>query len=391
MFPNIKREKFSHHIYTEMQIPLLKQAAIYGANGAGKSNFVKALIFLREFILHDDFLKGIDLDDYRFQLTGHKSPAVSFEIEFLHREQYYIYSAGICKQEISEKLFISGLGKSEDELLFERNGHSVTSAHLQNDDSAKQLLSMNPQSSLLPLNMRFPVLSNDDVKTVYDWFSEQLEIIVVNSTIPALIHLLHQKPEIRTFANKVFESAGIGIKGIDISNIPFEEWTVGSKNDRNVLNITVQEVKKTVQELLFDQFGQAGYHQGMKISAQSDGTVRLLTLIPALYDAIYERKTVVVDEIDNSIHPNLLFELIRFYAENKKSNGQLIFTTHTTRLLNQEELLRPDEVWLTEKFEGNTRMFSLNDFKLSDALNLENSYLDGRYGAVPVVEELSAE
>ncbi|MDR0395555.1 MAG: ATP-binding protein, partial [Tannerella sp.] len=79
-----------------------------------------------------------------------------------------------------------------------------------------------------------------------------------------------------------------------------------------------------------------------------------------------------------------------FYADNK-SNGQLIFTTHTTRLLNQQELVRPDEIWLTEKSEGHTEMFSLNDFKLHNTLNIENGYLDGRYGAVPVIEEWNVE
>jgi AAA15 family ATPase/GTPase len=83
-----------------------------------------------------------------------------------------------------------------------------------------------------------------------------------------------------------------------------------------------------------------------------------------------------------------MFELIRFYADSK-SNGQLIFTTHTTKLLNQQELVRPDEIWLTEKSDGNTKLYSLNDFKLHHTLNIENGYLDGRYGAVPAIEELS--
>jgi AAA15 family ATPase/GTPase len=414
MFPNIKREKFQRHIYTDMEVPLLKQAAIYGANGSGKSNFVKALIFLREFVTLEDFLKSVDLDDYIFQLTKEKLQTISFEMEFLHKDRYYIYNVAINKQEVSEKLSISGLGKTEDKLLFERKGNNINSPYLQNESSAKQLLAMNPQSSLLPLNMRFPVLTNNDIKEVYDWFSKQLVIIVINSITPALIQLLSQKSDILNFANKVFENIGIGIKGVEISDTPFEEWAVKSKdatelqqiidknpapsdrsipllkNNRNVLNITVQKGIKTVQELLFDQFGQSGYHTEMKISAQSDGTVRLLTLIPALYGAMYEKKTVVIDEIDNSIHPNLMFELIRFYS-NMKSNGQLIFTTHTTKLLNQQELVRPDEIWLTEKSEGNTKMYSLNDFKLHNTLNIENGYLDGRYGAVPTIEELSVE
>ena len=409
MFPNTKREKFTNHIYTNMEVPLLKQAAIYGANGSGKSNFIKAVSFLRDFVTRDNFLKKINVNDYMFQLTKEKSPVISLETEFFHNTKYYIYSVAIGKKNVSEKLMISGLGKSDDKLLFERKGNNIESPYLQNEDSAKQLLSMNPRSSLLPLNLRFPVLSNNDVKEAYVWFSKYLEIISINSLIHDLIVMLSRKTEILSFANKVFDRIGIGINGVEISNMPFEQWTVESnnvneleqiinmnrersngnvsqlKNNRNVLNVTIKNGIKTVQEILFDQLGQSGYSKKMKISAQSDGTVRLLTLIPALYYAMYERKVVVIDEIDNSIHPNLIFELIRFYADSE-SNGQLIFTTHTTKLLNQQELLRPDEVWLTEKSEGNTKMFSLNDFKLHNTLNIENGYLDGRYGAVPVIK-----
>ena len=61
----------------------------------------------------------------------------------------------------------------------------------------------------------------------------------------------------------------------------------------------------------------------------------------------------------------------------------MIFTTHETALLNQQELLRPDEVWMIEKLEGTSRMYSLNDFKIHKTLSLENGYLDGRFGAIP--------
>jgi AAA15 family ATPase/GTPase len=411
MFPNVKREKFQHHIYAEMKVPLLKQAVIYGANGSGKSNFIKAMIFLRNFITVENFLNSVDLDDYIFQLINEKSTIISFEIEFFHNNSYYIYNTDISKEKISEKLSISGLGKTEDKFLFERDGTHINSSYLQNESSAGQLLSMNQLSSLLPLCSRFPVLLNiEDIIAVCDWFSSQLITIDINSISPQLIKNLSQKSEMLNFANQIFENIGIGIKNIEIKDIPFDQWIAGSKyadkfliniiqeqepnfvfareNNRIIFNVSVQNGIKIVQELLFDQFGQAGYHKGMTISAQSDGTVRLLMLIPALYSAMYEQKTIVIDEIDNSIHPNLMFELIRFYANNE-SNGQLIFTTHTTRLLNQQELVRPDEIWLTEKSEGNTKMFSLNDFKLHNTLNIENGYLDGRYGAIPVIEDLN--
>jgi AAA15 family ATPase/GTPase len=411
MFPNIKREKFIHHIYTNMDVPLLKQAAIYGANGSGKSNFIKAVAFLREFVLDENFIKNIDLDDYFFQLTKEQSSTIAFEIEFFYNKKYYLYNVEISKKEIREKLSISGLNKKNDDLIFERKGNTINSPYLQNQTAVNQLLSLNSLSSLLPLNRKFPVFSNVDVKNVYEWFSKKMEVISINSTIPALIHLMSQKPEVLDFANKVFNSIGIGINSIEINNTPFEQWAVSSKNaeelqkilennpeskdgnlsklqnNRNVLNISIQNGIKTVQELLFDQIGESGYHKKMKISAQSDGTVRILILLPAFYNAMFGKKTVFIDEIDNSIHPNLMVELIRFYS-NQQTNGQLIFTTHNTKLLNQQELVRPDEIWLTDKQEGSTRMYSLNDYKIYNTLNIENGYLDGRYRGIPEIGEI---
>jgi AAA15 family ATPase/GTPase len=390
-----------------MSIPLLKQAAIYGANGSGKSNFIKAVWFIKLFVTREDFLKNIDLEDYCFQLTPEKYSTISFELEFFHKDRYFIYSVEIEKERIKETLRLSIIGK-DDKLLFSRNGNEVTSEYLQNESSAKQLLSMNTQSSLLPLNLKYPVLSTNDVKKAFDWFSNQLEIVSINSTLPILITMMSHQPRLLKFVNEIFENIGVGIKSLEIGDTPFDKWISDNKNarslqqiierdslkpnmeisgivnNRNVFSVSVKNGVKTVQEFLFNQSGLSEYSKGMKISSQSDGTVRLLTLIPAIFNAVSEPKVVFIDEIDNSIHPNLMFSLLQFYANNP-SKGQLIFTTHTTKLLNQQELLRPDEIWLTEKENGNSKMYSLNDFKIHNTINLENGYLDGRFGAVPQI------
>jgi len=413
MFPNPKRASFPNHIYGEMTVPLLKQAAIYGANGSGKSNFIKAIGFIKSFVTNEDFLKNVDLEDYIFQLTSAKQSKISFEIEFFIKEKYFVYTLEIDKRNIQETLSHSGLGKTPDKILFKRNGAEIASAYVGNESSAKQLLSMNPQSSLLPLNQKFPVLTNDDVKSAFEWFEKKLEIITINSNIPVLIDLMSKQTSLLKLTNEIFENIGVGINTVNIADTPFDVWVNDNKNieglqqiidsdplkpntvitrienNRNRFSISIKNGIKTVQELLFEQLGQSGYKKEMKIGAQSDGTFRLLTLIPAIYDAINKQNVVFVDEIDNSIHPNLMFSLLQFYGA-KASKGQLIYTTHTTRLINQQELLRPDEIWLTEKENGNSKMYSINNFKIHNTINLENGYLDGRYGAIPQIGEFQS-
>jgi AAA15 family ATPase/GTPase len=422
MFPNPKRENLIHHVYTNMKVPLLKQAAIYGANASGKSNFIKAVNFLHEFVISDcalvkRFGSNVGLDGCFFQLTAEVSPVIEFEIEFFFKEQYYVYYVAIEKKkekadskiELREKLLISGLGKEDDVLIFDRNGAKINATTLQNKSAVEQLLEKNPTSSLLPLNNKFPIFAVEDenVQNVYRWFYYNMMIFSIEDFVQLSIVMMSEYPDVFGFANSVFAHIGIGTDALEINKIPFDEWIASSKvavevqqrlenadkpianvlHGRNVRSIIIEKGKKIVQEILFNQSGQDGFCKKMDILSQSDGTVRLLLLVPALYSAINYPATIFVDEIENSIHPNLMIELLRLYADSD-SKGQLIFTTHEEKLLNQSELIRPDEVWFTEKNEGSTTMYSLNDFKLHNTKSIANGYLDGRYGAVPYIGEI---
>lgn len=156
---------------------------------------------------------------------------------------------------------------------------------------------------------------------------------------------------------------------------------------RNTRSISVEDGVQKISQMLFQQFGKNGFSKDMDIQAQSDGTVRLLSLVPALYDAMKSAKTVIIDELDHSIHPHLVRELVCYFSS-QDTNGQLIFTTHQTCLLNQD-FLRTDEVWMVEKKDGGSHMYSLNDFKIHNTINIENRYMEGRYGAIPFIGELN--
>ena len=141
--------------------------------------------------------------------------------------------------------------------------------------------------------------------------------------------------------------------------------------------------EQIVQEFMFEQLGVDGYKKKMDITSQSDGTVRLLTLIPALYDAS-RGNVIVVDEIENSMHPMLIFTLLKYFF-NRESKGQLICTTHLTLLQDQQELVRPDELWKVEKENGNSVMTSFNDYKIHNTMNIRKGYEEGRYGGIPQI------
>lgn len=407
MFPNPKRERFINHIYQSDKVPLLKQAAIYGANGAGKSNVIKALSFLKGFTTRMNYYDLVDFNDYRFQLVENNSKPVSLTIEF-KQEKYYIYQVEIFARKINEKLWLSSLGDGENKLLFERTGTKLSGENVGDSMATEALLKKNQRSSIIALNEQFPVILSKDVTNVYKWFKDTLITVSINFQINRLIDMLSKKPQMLSFASSILSDLQIS-DALKVSELDFNQWLntkhgkdykrtfstdpfadksdgylSATRNGRNEFNIVKKNGEQIVQEFLFEQTGLNGYRKDMDIDSQSDGSVRLLTLIPLLFDAMYNKKIVVIDEIENSMHPTLIYKLIKFFSVGE-SNGQLIFTTHLTKFMNQQDLMRLDELWTVEKINGASHLRSLNDFNIHNTINVENGYLEGRYGGLPVI------
>ena len=410
MFPNPKREIFPQHINETGQIPLLKHALIYGANGAGKSNFVKVLQFLKSFVIDCNFLDKIDLKDFFFQLVKSNKESIKIEIEFFTSEKYYIYGVEIQhsqKNTINEYLRLSGIGEKDDETIFERKGNNVSPST--DSKLSEQLLKKNQNSSIICLNKQYPVINDDNLSKVYNWFMNELKIVTINTQTPFLIDMMSKNKQLLDFANKLLSNLNI-TESLKVSETPIDKWMSDKKNknellqilqrtsitdhsgvsacsnNRNNFNITMKNGEQIVQEFMFEQFGINGYKKKMDITTQSDGTVRLLTMIPALYDAS-KGNVIVVDEIENSMHPMLIYKLLKYFF-NSESKGQLICTTHLTLLQDQQELVRPDELWKVEKENGNSVMTSFNDYKIHNTMNIRKGYEEGRYGGVPQISNI---
>lgn len=415
MFPNVKRTTFAEHIYSQ-DVPVLKQAAIYGANGAGKSNLVKGIAFLRHFAIEKGFLSRIELNRYFFQLKENvEVEPMKLLIEFKQVESYFIYSVEISKDGIEkEELYQSGKGSGMSQPIFIREKSAIkleTEVPESVAVATQRMLEKNPFSSLIALNQDFPIVEDERVKKAFNWFEVSLTLIDVNSNLPALLELMYEDEALMRFTNQLFFKLDLGIKELKVDSKDFDSWLskhVDAKlpkaevdsmkpgeslthftADRQVFSISMENGIRKVREFLFQQFGKGGYIGNMDILSQSDGTVRLLTLVPAIYRAAYEEdRTIVIDEIDHGIHPSLICGLVKYFAQNKETKGQLIFTTHETCLLNQKEIMRPDEVWFAQKKEGATQLYSLNDFKIHNSISIENGYLEGRYGGIPFIGSL---
>lgn len=409
MLPNLKRQSLPSHIINREQLPLLKMAAVYGANGSGKSNLVKGLNFLRQFVIQKDYVMMLkaegDFDRLFFRLKKEVQP-FKILIEFSVNGLFFIYHIKISHNGVDkEELLESGVGKKENVLVFKREGdtftaHTTPSSEL--STAIQTLLRKNRFSSLLSLNDSFPVLSDKRAEMAFSWFKNRLVVYDINTRIPSLLEMLRKNKKILDFTNLIFQKLGLGIDNVSVNEEDYESWAskhqmlslpLASKDRRNgVISLFHNQtqaytvIKNKVYSFLFKQRGEDGYVGDLDAISQSDGTIKLLTLLPAIYDCINKDKTVVIDEINNCLHPSIVEGIVGLFANNDNSKGQLVFTTHDIELLDVKDIMRSDEIWFTDKKDGGTIMYSHNIFKEHNTLSILRGYKEGRFGAIKYID-----
>jgi AAA15 family ATPase/GTPase len=251
----------------------------------------------------------------------------------------------------------------------------------------------------------------ETVKKVFDWFDSSLIIIPSETKPSGIAHLLDMNAKIKDFANKLIPSLNTGITKIEVekekindlgvkNDIAIDEITEHLKTTPDTVSILLN--RKTGGEVCFaledgeviakrmvtNHINNTGNNVSFNMEQESDGTKRLIDYIPALESIIDDNRVYLIDEIEKSIHPITIKEIIKKLSLDENIKGQLIFTTHESNLLDQE-ILRPDEIWFAQKDrDGASRLYSLSDFKIHHTIDIENGYLDGRYGGIPFLSNL---
>ncbi|OFT84718.1 ATP/GTP-binding protein [Corynebacterium sp. HMSC29G08] len=155
------------------------------------------------------------------------------------------------------------------------------------------------------------------------------------------------------------------------------------------IDVSDAELKAIAYQLMFTHRGDNSNHT-LKMAAQSDGTLTWLSVAPIIVDALRNGHVVIADELDSSLHVQLLELVVKaFTDETINVNGaQLIFSSHDTNLLEHMSALGLDTnaFWFVEKLQsGASEVFPLSGFEKRKDANYERRYLDGRYGALPRV------
>jgi AAA15 family ATPase/GTPase len=395
---------------------LVRSAVIYGANAAGKSNLVKAIQFAQEAICNPPERRLYM--PFRFVETGTEKKPSSFEFRFLLEERIFIYGFDIVEGHyVGEWLSFLRGGDDHEEQIFERDASDTVKVFpdaerfFQSDSifttlraitqlplRGEQLL-LNRVASL-PEGAQGPTL-----RAVIKWFNSTLITFSAQSRQSDLFDRLHSDRNFRTFCATFLNHAGTGVGGLQFSLREREgaEWEkqylahfgkagTGSRRffpfmsgDTDILP-KPDNADVVIERTLISEHHIAPRTYHLPFSQESDGTQSLLQILPILASAPEQPIVVVLDELDRSLHPLLCWEIIRFFSEScPGAPRQFIVTTHEAHLLNQK-LLRRDEYWFAEKDRSQqTKLSSLDEYKIRNDLKIERGYLTGRFGAIPII------
>lgn len=375
-------------------IELLKGAVIYGANASGKSNFIKALAFMRFFTLFSfiayEAEEEIGVSCFLLNEETRTRPSI-FEIVFVIENDTYRYGYEVNTEKVLKE-WLFKVGKTKEEPLFKRD----VSEYIVYEQFAEGTgLEDRTRKNCLFLSVvaQFNgVISGKIIK----WF-KNIRIsggrdykMFLDRTISRLEEDGRLKDDVAKF---------ISIADTGVENFEIETKKSLSQVAASVPRPERKELKKTLiyfihKVLSFDNKTSETMRLDFN-SSESEGTRKMFALSVPIIDALRNGELLVVDELENHLHPLLFKHIIKlFNSSSNKKNAQLVFTTHNLTCMNNE-CLRRDQIWFTEKNSaGESNLFSLSDYKVNDTkirkdASYSKDYLLGKYGAVPFVDEIN--
>lgn len=399
---------------------VVRTSLIYGANAAGKSNLVKAMLAAQRTIMHGAACYKA-ADAFRFNNRLSQAPS-GFEFRFLIRGRVFVYGFDIAAETGVHAEWLTAVKGNDEIVIFERSadGSAVVGKELRGEfpsdprivDTLEAVTKLSLRAEQLLLNRILelrPEEQGETLKGIVNWLTEDLVILSPGHQTHNILRRLTDDAHLRDFAAGFLRNVGTGVGELELEESVIDseksQWmrakgipaaTLRSRPDGREFDNTVirqdsQDPTRFISQRLYAKHSWRDGSAALPFSEESDGTQQLLHFIPFLLAPSDRPKTVVIDELDRSLHPLICWEFIRFFSESCPGvPRQLIVTTHEAHLLNQE-LLRRDEYWFVEKdADQQSRLTTLSDFKVRNDLKVEKGYLQGRFGAIPIIGSMAA-
>jgi uncharacterized protein len=404
---------------------LLRSAVIYGPNASGKTQMINAAYFMRETILNSNRKRvedPIDTTPFILDLKTRTEPS-AFQMVFVVNGQRHQYGFKVDKQRVcSEWLYIFPRYSGET-LSFRREYNTTNHTYAV---EVKGLPGFNDAIDGLPEDVLAITQFGQETKqrwpelvAAYSWFQQKL--LIVHPDIKTTHSETLDLCEFDNGEDWVFDflkAADLGIEKIQFKADKTLTTETSNKllyllENNQVAKLFSEEKKPRIAQAIANNnldelknFGldfakrelalvrimsESGESVPFSMGMESKGTLKMLALAGSWKNRLNKGQVVFIDEFESSLHHKLARFLIELIHDPERNiNGtQLVATTHDTALLD-EDILRPDQIWLMNKNrEHASRLYPLSDFeiKLKKGETLQKFYLDGLYGAVPMVRK----
>jgi hypothetical protein len=371
-----------HVVEVAHGVRLLRFAMVYGANASGKSNLLHAIEFLHDFITTKtgDIEENTTVEPFKLDINtlGHPS---EFSIKFYVDSTKYWYEAKLDQQRVYlERLYY--YTSNQPTKLFERtwaNGESVLTFNpsvIKISNAAKEELSLKclPNMSFFAARKQVNVAMKE-IDTAREWLINNIMQIVEphSRMFDFAKYELLENDNLKQYLLDFVHQADFNISDLKADTI---------KTGRGIEQVRTQFVHTVTNSHGTEQYT-------LPADSQSAGTKRTIGIEAAVFHALKKQSFLAIDEIEASLHPELVEFIIQQFLS-QKSRAQLLVTTHYDPLLNTvgDDLIRKDSVWFTEKDDsGNTDLYSLVEYKgLNRIRSLQKAYRNGVFGALPNIK-----
>lgn len=376
----------SGHTFESNGKHLLKTSLIYGPNASGKSTLLNVFIQLRNGVINSaNSTEGSNIRYQPFELSSTENEPTFFEVVFSLDKQIFRYSFSHVKETIVEENLVQILSTGSEKKYLVRNGQNIK---LYADfKKSKDVADVKTRPGVLFLSAASQWNDALAIKIVEGF--KNINVISGPDSGNYRGYTMNMFKEGEDKKNKILDflkKADFCIEDGKVEKMEIPE------NVKKQVSAAIKDLPDKIDTVYFshNKFNAEGVIVGTKrfnLGDESAGTQKFFDALGPIVDTLENGKVLFIDEFDNSIHPYLTKFVVNLFEKSNPHNAQLVVTTHDTSLLSYKELNK-EQFWFTEKDRfGAANLFSLSEFKLRNNTELSKKYLEGRFGALPFIDQ----
>ncbi|MBF0414544.1 MAG: ATP-binding protein [Magnetococcales bacterium] len=374
---------------------LLVSSLIYGPNASGKSNLINAAMFMWDFILNS--AKGqagdrIDVHPFLLNSRNAEEPCL-FEMIFVVEETRYQYGFGVTSERVNHEWLLA-YPKGRPQRWFERyydpeSGQETWNLHKKFLPGNREIWKDATRANALFLSTAIQ-LNSAPLRPVFDWFDKRLRIFRPHNEISReFTATLCKDPQGRMEVMKFLNQADLDIEGIHLETRSLGDLGMDDLPDGVRAALKREMATQMVTEIRLERStADTGNPVLLPWESESKGTQKFFALAWPLINMLRQGHVLFLDEMDANLHHNLvrfLFGLLHDPQVNR-TQAQLVSTTHDTALLDND-VFRRDQFWMIEKTGDRcSELYPISDFDPVRGDPLNRRYLEGRFGALPILK-----